>query len=50
MEARSKKAQDRELIARTRTLVVEYLNVYNPLKDADDVSLVMVHKQFLAKD
>ena len=24
--------------------------MYNPLKDADDVSLVMVYKQFLEKD
>lgn len=40
----------RTLIAKSRSQFVNYLNVYNPLKDADDVSLVLVHKQFLAKD
>ena len=40
----------RSLIAQSRAEFVNYLNVYNPLKDADDVSLIMVYKQFLAKD
>ena len=38
------------MISRSRSEFVDYLNVYNPLKDADDVSLVMVYKQFLTKD
>lgn len=40
----------KDLIAKSKANFVNYLNVYNPLKDADDVSLVMVYKQFLAKD
>lgn len=38
------KAKIKELISRSRSEFVDYLNVYNPLKDADDVSLVMVYK------
>ena len=49
-EARNQKEKIRELIARSRAQFVNYLNVYNPLKDADDVSLVKVYKQFLTKD
>lgn len=44
------KAKIKELISRSRSEFVDYLNVYNPLKDKDDVSLVMVYKQFLKKD
>ena len=43
-------ANMRNLIGQSRAEFVNYLNVYNPLADADDVSLVMVYKQFLAKD
>lgn len=49
-EARAQKKTIRELLAQSRAQFVNYLNHYNPLKDADDVSLVMVYKQFLAKD
>jgi V-type H+-transporting ATPase subunit a len=40
----------RDLISQSRNEFVNYLNVYNPLKDDDDVSLVMVYKQFIAKE
>ena len=50
VEARRIKDSMRTLIAKSRSQFVNYLNVYNPLKDADDVSLVLVYKQFLAKD
>ena len=49
-EAKMQKTKIRELISQSRAQFVNYLNVYNPLKDADDVSLVMVYKQFLEKD
>lgn len=49
-EARKQKDKIKELIASSRSQFVDYLNVYNPLKDTDDVSLVMVYKQFLTKD
>lgn len=49
-EVIEQKAKIKELISRSRSEFVDYLNVYNPLKDADDVSLVMVYKQFLTKD
>ena len=44
------KSKIKELISRSRKEFVDYLTTYNPLKDADDVSLVMVYKQFLMKD
>lgn len=50
VQARSQKERIRTLISKSRAQFVNYLNVYNPLKDADDVSLVLVYKQFLAKD
>lgn len=40
----------KNLIGQSRSEFVNYLKVYNPLADADSVSLVMVYKQFLAKD
>ena len=49
-EARQQKLTIKKLIAESRRQFVNYLNVYNPLKSEDDVSLVMVYKQFLAKD
>jgi len=49
-EAREQKNRIRELLAQSRAQFVNYLNHYNPLKDTDDVSLVMVYKQFLKKD
>ena len=49
-EARNQKVMVRDLIGRSRAQFVNYLNVYNPLKDADDVSIVMVYKLCLAKD
>ena len=49
-EARQQKTKIRELIQQSRQEFVNYLNVYNPLKSEEDVSLVMVYKQFLLKD
>lgn len=49
-DARDQKVKIKDLISSSRSQFVNYLNVYNPLKDTDDVSLVMVYKQFLTKD
>ena len=49
-EVLEQKSKIKELISRSRKEFVDYLTTYNPLKDADDVSLVMVYKQFLTKD
>jgi len=43
-EATTQKLKIKELIRSSRSQFVNYLNVYNPLKDTDDVSLVMVYK------
>jgi V-type H+-transporting ATPase subunit a len=48
--AKEQKYKIRELLEKGREQFWNYLNVYNPLKDLDDVSLVMVYKQFLKKD
>lgn len=48
--AKERKEQTRDLLRASRAQFVEYLNVYNPLKDEEDVSNIMVYKQFLNKD
>jgi len=49
-QAKEQKVKIRELLSASRAQFVEYLSTYNPLKDKNDVSLIMVYKQFLMKD
>jgi len=48
--AKEQKEKIKELLRASRLQFVEYLSTYNPLTDENDVSMISVYKQFLAKD
>ena len=46
-EANAQKNSIRQLIAQSKMNFVDYLTQYNPLKDAEDLSTILIYKHFV---